>query len=249
MVRFPSTPTSGAVIRWGLTVIALAAAAASARAQAPGGFSMPAIVNHDATYQNAMKSREETLARLTPLTDAAMRAPAKGDWLMWRRTYDGQGFSPLAQIDRANAAKLTPAFTWSLAESPNEVTPVAHDGVLFVASGGRIEALDGATGAVLWRYVRPKISTAVAASATARSIALYENLVIAPTPDKHEIALDMKTGKVVWDQEIVPPGTSSRLAGGPIVAHGKVIQGVANCNDVKGGCWIVKLDARTGAQV
>jgi alcohol dehydrogenase (cytochrome c) len=228
----------------------MAAAAASARAQAPGGFSMPAIVNHDAVYQNAMKSREDTLAKLTPLTDAAMRAPAKGDWLMWRRTYDGQGFSPLTQIDRANAGRLTSAWTWSLAESPNEVTPVAHDGVLFVASGGRIEALDGATGAVLWRYVRPRISSAVAASATARSIALYQDLAIAPTPDKHFIALDMKTGKVVWDHEVVPPGRSQpRLAGGPIVAHGKVIQGVSSCNDVKGGCWIVGLDARTGNQV
>jgi alcohol dehydrogenase (cytochrome c) len=249
MARFEPTPTSRAALRWGLTALALAAATASARAQAPGGFSMPAITNHDAIYQNAEKTRTDTLARLTPLTDAAMRAPAQGDWLMWRRTYDGQGFSPLKQIDRANAAALQPAFTWSLAISPNEITPVAHDGVLFVASGGRIEALDGATGALLWRYVRPRVSSAVAASATARSIALYENLVIAPTPDKHEIALDMKTGKVVWDHEVVPAGQGQRLAGGPIVAHGKVIQGVANCNDFKGGCWIVGLDARTGEQV
>ena len=127
---------------------------------------------------------------------------------------------------------------------------MAHDGVLFVASGGRIEALDGATGAVLWRYVRPRVTAAQASAAVARSIALYEGLVIAPTPDKHEIALDMKTGKVVWDHEVVPAGQSNpRLAGGPIVAHGKVIQGVSNCNDVKGGCYIVGLDAKTGDEV
>jgi alcohol dehydrogenase (cytochrome c) len=74
--------------------------------------------------------------------------------------------------------------------------------------------------------------------------------VIAPTPDRHVIALDMKTGKVVWDHEVVPAAqTGQRLAGGPIVAHGKVIQGVANCNDLKGGCWIVGLDAKTGDEV
>jgi alcohol dehydrogenase (cytochrome c) len=247
MVRFLPRSKSGAVARLGLTAVALAtAAASSAVAQ---GFSMPAIANHDAVSQAAEKKNADTLAALTPLTDQAIRAPAKGDWLMWRRTYDGQGFSPLTQINRTNASTLTSAFTWSLAVSPNEVTPVAHDGVLFVDSGGRIEALDGATGAVLWRYVRPKVSTQQAASSFARSIALYDNLVIAPTPDKHEIALDMKTGKVVWDTEVIAPGTSSRLAGGPVVAHGKVIQGVANCNDVKGGCWIVGLDAKTGQQL
>jgi alcohol dehydrogenase (cytochrome c) len=197
-----------------------------------------------------MKSRQDTLDKLTPLTDAAMRAPAKGDWLMWRRTYNGQGFSPLAQIDRQNAARLTSAWTWSLAQSPNEITPVVHDGVLFVASGGRIEALDGATGAVLWRYVRPRISTSTAAGHTLRSIALYENMVIAGTPDGHDIALDMKTGKVVWDHEVIPASDRGpRLDAGPLVAHGKVIQGVSSCNNIKGGCWIVGLDARTGAEI
>jgi alcohol dehydrogenase (cytochrome c) len=227
----------------------LAAAAAASGALAQGGFVMPAVVNHDAVYDAAMKARAATLAGLTPLSEAAMRAPAAGDWLMWRRTYDGQGFSPLSQINRGNAGGLTAAWTWSLAESPNEVTPVAHDGVLFVASGGRIEALDGATGAVLWRYVRPKVTAAQASAAVARSIALWGDLVIAPTPDKHVVALDMKSGKVVWDHEAVPPGPNQpRLAGGPIVAHGKVIFGVSSCNDVKGGCWIEALDARTGSE-
>ena len=232
-----------------LAVLALAAATLSAKAEAQG-FSMPAIVNHDGVYEDAVKTRTDTLANLTPLTDAAMRAPAKGDWVMQRRTYDAQGFSPLSQINRANAARLTSAWTWSLAVSPNEITPVAHDGVLFVASGGRIEALDGATGAVLWRYVRPRISTATAAGHTLRGIALYDNLVIAGTPDGHDIALDMKTGKPVWDHEVVPAtDRGPRLDAAPMVAHGKVIQGVSNCNAIKGGCWIVGLDAKTGNEV
>jgi len=246
MARFHVGPKPGKVVRW--TALALAAATLSAEARAQG-FSMPAIVNHDGVYQDAVKKRADTLAKLTPLDDAAMRAPAKGDWLMWRRAYDGQGFSPLSQIDRKNAAALTPAFTWSLAMSSNEVTPVAHDGVLFLESGGRIEALDGATGELLWRYVRPRISSATAASSVARSIALYDNLVIAPTPDKHVVALDMKTGQVVWDHEVLPVQSQPRLSGGPIVAHGKVIQGVSGCNDVKGGCFIVGLDAKTGNEV
>ena len=251
MERFRIGPKSRALARWGTALAVLTTATVSARAQAPLEPSpFAAKPNFDAAYQAEVKNRQDTLSKLTPLTDAAMRAPAAGDWLMWRRTYDGQGFSPLKQVDRANAAALKPAFTWSLAISPNEVTPVAHDGVLFIASGGRVEALDGATGAVLWRYVRPRVSTAQATSSTVRSIAVWDNLVIVPTPDRHEIALDMKSGKVVWDHEVVPAAeTGPRLSGGPIVAHGKVIQGVSNCNAVKGGCFIVGLDARTGNEV
>jgi len=227
------------------------AVAAAASAQAPLERSpFPSTPNYDSAYKAEVQRRQDLLGRLTPVDDAALKSPLPGDWLMWRRTYDGHGFSPLKQINRKNAAALTPAFTWSLAISPNEVTPVAHDGVLFVASGGRVEALDGATGAVLWRYVRPRISTAQATSATLRSIAIYDNILIVPTPDRHVIALDVKTGKVVWDTEVVPASeTGPRLSGGPIVAHGKVIQGVSGCNAVKGGCWISGMDARTGKEL
>jgi alcohol dehydrogenase (cytochrome c) len=234
-----------------LGALVFTAVAAAASAQAPLERSpFASTPNYDSAYTAEVQRRQDLLGKLTPVSDAALKSPSPGDWLMWRRTYDGQGFSPLKQINRRNAAALEPAFTWSLAISPNEVTPLVHDGVLFVASGGRVEALDGATGAVLWRYVRPRVSTAQAASAILRSIAIYDNTLIVPTPDRHEIALDVKTGKVVWDTEVVPASeTGPRLSGGPIVAHGKVIQGVSSCTAVKGGCWISGMDARTGKEL
>jgi alcohol dehydrogenase (cytochrome c) len=137
-----------------------------------------------------------------------------------------------------------------LPTSPNEITPLVHDGVVFIASGGKVLAIDGVSGDLLWQYVRPAAARFSPASATARSIAIYEDTLIAPTPDRHVVALDVKTGKVVWDREVVPasdPGP--RLSGGPLVAHGKVIQGVSNCNNLKGGCFIVGLDAKTGNEV
>jgi alcohol dehydrogenase (cytochrome c) len=242
--------------RWGAAAgLALLTMAAPALAQAPAAAPPPAerfpgVVNHDAVYQGETARRADKLAKLTPVTDQTLKAPASGDWLMWRRAYDGQGFSPLKQINRKTAAALAPAWTWTLPVSPNEITPVVHEGVLFIASGGRVQALDGATGDLLWQYVRPPTPGFGAAGTVLRNIALYDDKVLVPTPDRHMVALDMRTGKVVWDHEIVPasePGP--RLSGGPMVAHGKVIQGVSSCNAVKGGCWIVALDARTGNEV
>ena len=53
-------------------------------------------------------------ASLTPVTDAMLRSPPASDWLMWRRTYDGWGYSPLDQINKDNVKNLVPAWSWSL---------------------------------------------------------------------------------------------------------------------------------------
>jgi alcohol dehydrogenase (cytochrome c) len=69
---------------------------------------------------------------LRPVTDEMLLHPDSGDWLMWRRTYDGFGFSPLAQITRDNVKDLTVAWTWSLSNGATESTPIVHDGILYI---------------------------------------------------------------------------------------------------------------------
>ena len=78
-----------------------------------------------------------------------------GDWLTWRRGYDATGYSPLKAITRDNVRHLRSAWAWSLPNGPNEATPLVHDGVLFVhAYGDKVQALDAATGDLLWQYSR-----------------------------------------------------------------------------------------------
>ena len=215
-------------------------------APAPGGF--PSVRNEDAVYRAGLARRAATLNRLTPVTDATLANPPPNDWLIWRRTYDSQGFSPLNQVNKGNVGRLTQAWGWALPVSPNEITPLVHDGVLFVASANRVQALDAATGDLLWQYVRP-VPPALnnGANAIAKNMAIYEDRLFVTTPDRHMLALDAKSGAVVWDHEIVPAEvTGLRITGGPIVAKGKVIVGVSSCNNYKGGCFIVALDTKTG---
>ena len=56
----------------------------------------------------------EAAKNLTPVTNEMLRNPPAADWLMWRRTYDGWGYSPLDQINKDNVKNLKPAWTWSL---------------------------------------------------------------------------------------------------------------------------------------
>jgi len=205
----------------------------------PGGGVSPYV-----TLPSSPK-RNNPLDRLGSVTDSMLMRPPDGEWLTWRRTYDDLGFSPLQQITRANAGNLRVAWSWSLAPGPNEMTPLVHDGVLFVfAYGDRVQALDAATGDLLWQYSR-QLPQGVMPSVK-RNMALYENRLYVPTSDVHVVALDIKTGRVVWDHMVADPKAGFNMTGGPLVAKGKVMQGVGG--RAAGGNFIAALDARTGEE-
>jgi alcohol dehydrogenase (cytochrome c) len=192
------------------------------------------------------------LDKFTPVTDATLQNPPQSDWLTWRRGFDYQGFSPLKEITRANVAGLRVAWSWTLPPGANEATPIVHDGVMFIHGfGDRVQALNAATGDLLWDYSR-KLPQAVAS--VKRNISLYGNRIYLATSDVHTVALDARTGKVIWDSpltdpKIAPVGGQNgfRLTGGPLVAKGKVMVGTVG--RVPGKNYIVALDAETGKEV
>src|SRR5689334_7491938 len=165
------------------------------------------------------------LANATPVTDATLANPSPNDWLSWRRTLDALGFSPLNGVTKDNVAQLQLVWSLALPPGPNAATPLVHDGVIYVhAFGDHVQALDAATGAELWHYARqlPESSRPT----LKRNIALYGDKVYLGTSDVHVVALNAKTGAVVWDTPITAPNSGFGLSGGPLVAHGKVMQGV-----------------------
>ena len=181
----------------------------------------------------------------TAVTDAMLSAPPDADWLTWRRGFDAQGFSPLKQITKSNVTDLRVAWTWSLPPGANENTPLVHNGVLFVQSfGDKLQALDAATGDLLWQYSRrlPKGSP----TTVKRAFAIYGDRLYMPTSDTHVIALDVKTGRVIWDEPVADYKAGYGMTGGPLVARGKVMVGTTG--RAPGGNFIVALDANTGTQ-
>jgi len=181
----------------------------------------------------------------TPVTDAMLQNPPAGEWPSWRRGFDGQGFSPLKQINTSNVAELRAAWSWALPNGPNESTPLFHDGVLFVHSyADKVQAIDAATGDLLWQYSR-RLPMGTAASVK-RAIALYGDKVYAGTSDTHIVSLDAKTGRLTWDKSIADQKQGYGLTGGVTVAKGKVI--ASTTGRAPGGNFIVALDAQTGTE-
>ena len=189
------------------------------------------------------------LDQLSPVSDAMLAAPPAGDWLMWRRTWDAYGFSPLDQINTSNVGQLQEAYRVPLPASSNTPTPIVHDGVMFLANGDdRLYALDAATGETLWQYQHPTREGAVPSSKF--GVALHGNKVIMPTNDMQLVALDMRSGEIIWQHSIADSLVGRRghtLRATPIIANGKIIQGV-NATMVPEGGFIVALDLETGEE-
>jgi alcohol dehydrogenase (cytochrome c) len=226
-----------------------------------------------------------------PVTEAMLRKPDPGDWLNWRRTDNAWGYSPLDQINRQNAQQLQLAWSWAMEDTgANEATPLVHDGVMYLPNPrGVIQALDGATGDLIWEYRPeapapgppgprgggsaaggggggeqtdiPRLSQRPAAAAAAgggddggrgiqRNIAIFGDKVFGTTNDAHIVAVNARTGKLVWDTKVADARLGYSYTSGPIVVRGKVIAGITGCSRYKEDvCFITGHDAATGKEL
>lgn len=185
----------------------------------------------------------DRFASYTPLTAEQIANPEPHNWLSWRRGHNGQGFSPLDQINTANVDRLNVAWAQALPAGPTMNEPLVRDGVLYVFGyGDEVFAFDAATGRPLWRYQRqlPEGTNVL----SKKTIALWDDKVIIATSDLHLMALDARTGRPLWDVRMAEDPTGLRSNGGPLVADGVVMAGVATQRP--GGGLIVAVDATTG---
>jgi alcohol dehydrogenase (cytochrome c) len=186
----------------------------------------------------------ELLESLPAVTDEMLNNPPPGDWLLWGRTRDMQNFSPLKEINKENVSQLKPVWRVPLRDGWSNPAPLVHQGVMFLQTfPDKVLALDASNGMVLWRYQHEGDFR----SAPKMGIALHGDKVLVPTSDLHVVALNAKTGEVIWGHAIVHDDPALKLRSAPLVAGSKVIQGVTAIRVPKGG-FIVALDIDTGAE-
>ena len=231
--RWPSFRFLSACIAWVIAVAALAIVTAP-----------PVLV-------------QAQVASIDPVTDAELRDPGPDEWLMWRRTLNGWGYSPLDQIDRHNVADLRMVWSRGLGPGRQQGTPLVRNGVMYMPNPrDLIQAIDAVTGDLLWQYQRDRPDDLADYMIPGlidhnRNIAIYDTLLFDSTSDDYVIALDATTGEVVWETEVLDYRVNpANQTSGPIVANGKVISG-RSC-DPRGGphaCVIVAHDALSGEEL
>jgi alcohol dehydrogenase (cytochrome c) len=179
---------------------------------------------------------------LARVTDDILRNPAPGDWPMLRRDQFASSFSPLTQITRDNVQDLQLQWVWPMNEGgTNQPSPLAKDGTIFLNNtGGIVQALDGRTGDLIWEQ-------RLGVNINMRGMSLYDDKLYLALSNAHLVALNARTGEVAWDV-LMPDGRGS--SSGPLVARGKIIQGMGGCSPyVERRCFISAYDAATGKQL
>jgi quinohemoprotein ethanol dehydrogenase len=187
-------------------------------------------------------------------TQRLMKADREpGQWLSEGRTYDQQRFSPLKQIDTETVSKL--GLAWYADFDSNrgqEATPLAIDGVIYLSTAwSKVKAYDARTGKPLWTF-DPKVPGEFAGRGCCdvvnRGLAAWNGKIYVGTYDGRLVALDAKTGAVVWDVLTLDHDKPVTSTGAPVAFNGKVAIGNAGGEfGVRG--YISAYDAETGKQL
>lgn len=172
-------------------------------------------------------------------------------WLTYSGDYSGHRHSPLTQITPANVSQLTPQWTFQTGTTGSfQTTPLVVDGVLYVTGfNNNAWAIDARSGRPFWRY-RREIPDDLrnCCGPVNRGFGVAGDRLFMATIDAHLVALDMKTGGVLFDVELedYKVGYSATIA--PLVVKDKVIIGIAGAEFGTRG-WIDAYDPQTGKRV
>ena len=189
---------------------------------------------------------------LTPVSDAELRDPPEGEWLNPRGNLGSWGYSPLSQINTGNVHRLELAWVWGMEDGTrSQPAPLVRNGILFLPNwGNTIQALDAATGDLLWEYRRKFPQGMSGSRGRVRTLAIWEDMIYVSTNDAQLIALDARTGVLRWEAALARPDLGFENTSGPVVINGRVINGINGCTRlIPESCFITAHDARTGEEL
>ena len=165
--------------------------------------------------------------------------------------FNRHNYSPLNQINKGNIRRLVPVWNNSTQNDAGELAaPVVHDGVMYVINGKWTIAIDVATGSQIWRtpvQVEPgntRVNTAINRGAPA----IYNGKLFRITVDNYIVALELKTGRVLWTQKFADWKEGYYASGSPIVANGVLISGMSGGESTTRG-FLDGWDPDTGTKL
>jgi alcohol dehydrogenase (cytochrome c) len=162
-------------------------------------------------------------------TDAELLENSDANWLMYNKSYSGQRYSALQQIDAGNASHLNAVCAFQTGETGSfEAAPVVYDGLMYITTAWNTYALDSTNCKLIWEA--DFNSSTASPSVVNRGVALYRGKIFRSTPDGHLLALDAKTGKTLWDVWMSDPDKGYWLSAAPITFDGKVFMGEAGAD-------------------
>jgi alcohol dehydrogenase (cytochrome c) len=196
-----------------------------------------------------VKGQEQPVsAPITVSTSDLLTSPAGANWTSYNGDYTGRRYSSLREINTGNVQQLRAAWVFHPGNSQNlENTPVVVRGVMYVSAANDVIALDARTGRQLWRYSRPISSGLLddAGSHKNRGVGVRQNSVFIQTDDAHLLALDARSGGLLWDVQYADKKKHYGSTGAPLVIKGEVIVGTSGGDSGVRG-FVAAFDVVTG---
>jgi alcohol dehydrogenase (cytochrome c) len=172
------------------------------------------------------------------------------NWLSYDRDNTGQRFSSLDQINRSNVRDLVVKWVHQFQPVPlrSEATPLVRDGVMYVTAGGTMAfALDATTGRALWRFDYPfEAEGGRRPPNWNRGFAISGNRLYMGTIDCHLLALDARTGSLLWKSLITEQQPCFGATAAPLVVRNRVLIGVRGGDSGRLRGFLDAFDAETG---
>ena len=197
----------------------------------------------------------ELLESFVPVTDAMLRSPDPDNWISFRNGYELWGYSSLDQVNADNVDQLRLVWARAMQHGYQEVEPIVYDGVMFLANVEDIvQALDATTGDLLWEYRRnlpDNIANVTGTRYRYRNVSIYDDKIFLATNDAFLVALDARTGTLIWETQRADYRERVAQTAGPTIVKGKLITG-SRCNPSSprpGGCFITAHDVDTGEEI
>ena len=223
----PERISTGSAFAWAIVPWVLACGAEPRTAEGTGEGT---LAEADSTMQRAMA---DTLA-----------------WPSYGRDYTNRRFSRLSQINTGNVKELRQAWKYNTGLPYSfENSPIVVGNTMYISTPlNQVVALDARTGQRQWQYVHEHNITVHCCGAVNRGVAVYDDRVYMGALDARLIALDVASGKKLWDVQVADNERGYALNGPVVAIDGKVIIGVSGAEyGIRG--FIAAHDARTGKEV
>jgi alcohol dehydrogenase (cytochrome c) len=172
------------------------------------------------------------------------------NWLSYSGTVSNQRYSLLDQINSANAKDLKLEWIWQARSLEKfEATPLVVDGVLYtVQAPNELVALDAATGRIFWTFPYENAPEArTCCGRVNRGVAILDDTLFMGTIDAHLLAIDAKSGQLLWDAKVADAAQRYSITMAPVVVKDKVLIGTAG-GDMGIRAVIAAYDAKTGKE-
>jgi alcohol dehydrogenase (cytochrome c) len=177
-------------------------------------------------------------------------ADTPANWLSYSRDYSNQRHSPLDQITAANAGGLQLQWVWQARSLEKfEATPLVVNGVMYtVQAPNDVIALDATTGRIYWTYSHQPSPARTCCGRVNRGLAILGDTLFMGTVDSHLLAIDAKSGTLLWDTVVADAAAQYSITMPPLVVRDKVYIGTAG-GDMGVRGFVAAYDVKTGTQV